>query len=1151
MKKILSLLIIVSIIIGTIPAAFAATFVQPNVITYFQTMNDWTKVQNATTTLPAGIVAYKDSDDYVKNMYSVADDGGVVAAIAGGGIYVVPFSEVISTGMLHISFDAKGTNFYAMAVANGTTNAMATSIDNNTKYLTQSNADRALIKYDGTKLYYANNSNTIWGYTETQASISNLNKDNWHKYEIIYDFDLKTIKMYADGINIGQVSNLDYGVKAFEFRLNYGNDAALYLDNLYINHYTKNVESIYDDIKVGVDCENFASNGSVILSLSEKVNNAKDAVVLTNIDTEESVDVTATTDIGNGIKLTLPALGTGNYVISFNESAKGALSQKTITDSVKFSIAGEIDKSAIRYLVNEDFDNYKGGVPVGWNVLNTDLKGNLQSKTSVMTASDNGTGKAFSLGGTEGASEVVKEFNNTVHQGVLTMEFDVKPDDGKMWGIALMTEADMSDDNYIPTYTANYIANATTLNGSVQKNAYAELLAEAKEAGGESFSEDTWKAEKWVDAWYAYIKDAQKGLAARRLLTFHSRQNGYLVGSKTNGGNEVLYNTKFRNYFSTDTTSYKLDSKEFTHIKLALNTADGKLDIYVGNNEKKTATLDATRWQPQKVYNVTTGKEEYMYGFKGIGLFGLADFDNLKVYTENSYNALLDFSKYSTNNPHLGFIKTSKPGENGTSGSVIDAAFGYSGRVSVTDGVAKIYNTGRVDFPQTSITVPLSVPVKGLRAFDVEFSFKTGTTANDGFGMTFANKSNLDNTRATGENETFRKGAFKANVSLKKFYFINNDYFVSPQSSNISQNGTVITSGDTDVAMTPDTWYKVKFSVIPENDTVYFQTVITDEKTNATYTSQKFEANSWKAKLEDGVYGIMFCALGDKLRIRTDSGKEDGHNDATNSECYLKDVKVSEPDASYKAFVTDAKMIDHDDVKTGFAYEIDETIKGFELGFSSKVNGANHGVKLINTSNNTVLNGEYYSAELSDDGKKVAVTLNKLLPENTDIAVAVIGNDIELDSSYVTEFATYYNTVKYVPSESSSNERINLSEYRLYESILDASTTDANDTVWVPLQATTLKDKATVPELKLVAKGVNAASSNGMSVIVAGYDKEGALLSAIPYDYSFEWGTIDFEKDITIDPTWAKFAVFGWNDLNDIYPITQKIDYELPVVSAE
>ena len=134
---------------------------------------------------------------------------------------------------------------------------------------------------------------------------------------------------------------------------------------------------------------------------------------------------------------------------------KGAISEKAVENTAKFTVAGATIGDSTRYYINENFNTYKGGMPADFEKLSTVTASEL---TADAVESGN---NALTLGGTEDKA-LAYEFNNSIYSGKFTVEFDVKHS-GAGWTLGLMDKSDyFSDSEYITLADYNQEMNIVT-----------------------------------------------------------------------------------------------------------------------------------------------------------------------------------------------------------------------------------------------------------------------------------------------------------------------------------------------------------------------------------------------------------------------------------------------------------------------------------------------------------------------------------------------------------------------------------------------------------------------------------------------------------------------------------------------------------------
>lgn len=351
----------------------------------------------------------------------------------------MPFDEVVKTGYLHISFDAK---------------IPSENVELGVGVCTDKENDYPTDTYAGTSTH---------GAVEYFAATSGFNDGvfqempmdlTWHKYDIVVDCtgSRPITTTYIDGEDSHTIAGEYYtGIKSLLlFPRGASPDAIPLLDNIYVNHYFAD-EVVDEDTKLDapkmyVDYE--AGSTKLYVSFSEVIDaEAMDSLDFKLIDAagndtgvfEEAL--IENTNTGVVLEMEEP-LESGAYTVEYTGEFYEIVS--TLTDmlpaSAELFVSGTNDKESRRYYLNEDFEGYAGGMPGNWTEL-TQALGEGAFANMTATTAENG-----STGFTPTSGNFLYEFKNPLTSGVYTIEFEADIDctnanDASRWDLRLIPEA--------------------------------------------------------------------------------------------------------------------------------------------------------------------------------------------------------------------------------------------------------------------------------------------------------------------------------------------------------------------------------------------------------------------------------------------------------------------------------------------------------------------------------------------------------------------------------------------------------------------------------------------------------------------------------------------------------------------------------------
>lgn len=1160
-----------------VPYTFAAVFVQPEVINFFQTMNGWQKADELD--LPNGLVAFENNPNLSKFITNANDDrsGGSNAmtftSTDTNQLPYIPFSETITTGVIHMSFDMY---FPDEAMPALLITAFGNTVNNNINDLRNMGGNDYDIKCIAA--WNANNGGYFGSATGTNGNFS-FNNDvsmdlltGWHKYDLLFDMESREISYYMDGTELCdplKYSNDFTGFKGIVFRFQKAGDnplAGIYVDNIYTHHYNKLDTNKWDDIRLGVD-----SNGEKIVALAFSEAVALGDLVLPtdftvkNVATDETVVPSDAVTIDTGIKLTFDTIPSGEYEVSISDSAKeaykGSISGKTVDGTAMFTISGEAiaQESTRRYYINEDFESYKGGLPAGWVPVNVDLSTNIaqdtQSQADGVLSGGGSGGTALELSST---NKYTYEFDQAIKSGKFTVEFDVKTENGG-WAVSLLNEADMIGADRVPKYHSAYTAVTdkapTVLPQSTRYNAMRDAAQAAAEEAGQPFDEAEWRSENWKTLWDAHIINRTDPTAAadRARMTFEDRMNTVLVGNTVTGEKTVKYNSNKQSWFSNTYSGAELDFGKWHHIKLDIDIEGRTMRTTLDGQEQASVTPNSGRFGIEEVYNTENGWTEYLGGVKAIGIScydaGKAYYDNIQVYTDNSLNVNVNFDQMVPSGRHPGIYKADTPQQNldnqGSYKVVTDnrSVDGRDKALHISSPMDNYTFNGQV-------MIPFNIPLNGLQPLTVEFDVKTGDEPWDAFTMDLVTGDDLykipnynsgmpTNTPEAHYNAHCVFTTANSSEFTKKdqypFRFARNSNwdFVNVQNSDEG-------AGNQECYLQPDTWYHIKFHMTPAADHAVYQAEINQENSDDIFVTEPITV--WGNVIQyykKGISGVMFqLLLADKSYI-TDGMTMKASKEEP-AEFWIDNVKAYEQEVvPVELLSATVNNID------GTTYALSDTVtseaESITLKFSAPITSVD-GISMYYPRNNTVVPAEY---TLSDDRTSVNITFTESPTADENITLAV-SNQLQSECSYAGGVKAESFSFQYKNIEDGD---IHITEFRLYEYVESrgAETDWETEGAWVPVTWPDLRSYTELPKLKFVVSGFNsAAEKKNLNVIVAGYDEANNQTTSVAvHELEVSQGNFTVSvEDIQFDPVQDMLKAFVW-EKDTLRPLAECLDYAL------
>lgn len=724
MKKLVSLLVAAGMLAAPAANVMGAEFVQKDLFSSFDSMLDYTST-SADSNLPNGWTTLRSNPGRGESRAELVDNEVIgttnTLKLTGtgtdaGAAMRFPFSEVVKKGKIHVGFDMKADGKIRLGG----------------HYVKDGNYNPEDYVGEEGKGWYVNNTYFVYKYDDvnknyvlvtynpthepdigTPLTITAIKQVEWHRYDVYIDVDAQKYSIFVDGDEKGKYDLEKYELKSFWIQCDTG---TAYIDNLYMNHYQ--TDSAFDGMKAACDT---VQNGVVNVTFSEPVEveavfaNDFSAVNTATKQSYEPTDAELATD-NPGYNLTFGDLPTGEYEITVSSAYKGGISKTAAENRAKFTVKSDLENEP-HYFMNQTFDEYTGGMPIGWHVNNAYYDyGYSTDVNKLYKSADHGDGKALNISSLDSENTIEYKFPTTIYDGKFTIEFDVYRGTGEKWGIGLLTPAE-----------------------------YTNELVDSK---GDHTTE-----------WWA----SDEGIKARR-DQLDSRRNNTILFATWNSNNlkSLCYQKGLDTWYNDEFSNISIPESAWTHVKAVIDADACEYRVSVDGGAEQTAT-DVTRLRRRQLYNVVTDKTENVMGIAGLRLHASkgsnkVQFDNIKVYSggNSAYNLYEDFNT---------LVRPATPYNRNMSNwqYFIEGVTGKSG------------NTGdkamQINFPSGEshdllCWQPLSVPVKAGKSFDVEFDIKNEAVS--------GNEKGTDGwwvLTLGGENETshganwvigYRNNAFKA-----------------------------------------------------------------------------------------------------------------------------------------------------------------------------------------------------------------------------------------------------------------------------------------------------------------------------------------------------------------------------------------------------
>ena len=1192
-RRILAVGMAVGMMITALPSVSAAQYTAPDtVVDYFSTFHGYEQTGGSLDAgyfkdakLPQGWseASWSPNKAWMISGYSDTETGSNIIKTKDSNI-IYKLDEPVKSGKLHVSFDLK-TESNAATVNIGGYN---TSVNDNPNdcwsatgnFYTYSYFLKTKVEDNKGYIYMPSAASNVNGALESSVK---ENDGKWHKYDVFINFDVTNddnsygkMSVYQDGISLGEVpmtapyAKTENGLKSIFIQTGWGTNDRGYFDNFYI-HNIKSDDN-FEAPRIALDYANsgvLSNGGTIDVVFSETVEAEEFMPIqfdVKNVATGKKVDVVSVLSIPNtsGARITLPSLEAGEYEVSVKPLIKGAISEKAVENTAKFMIAGATIGDSTRYYINENFNTYKGGMPADFEKLSTVTASEL---TADAVESGN---NALTLGGSDDKA-LSYEFNNSIYSGKFTVEFDVKHS-GAGWTLGLMDKSDyFSDSEYITLADYNQEMNNVT---------YSYWNTE-KTAGNITDDWGTWASAKTLDPtgtltnkvyyfnqWTKEQHDSegtenpQRTWLYKRIGAFNNRRvKNTLIGNMMSGDTDrtKLSTAKVRsNEGDTALDGVTVPANEWTKVKAVVDLDAGKYYFYVNDStnpvavEYKTATdgnYDTARFARTYLRD-TDGNYKVLGGIAGLRLQkygdGTVEFDNVKVYTDKSYNDYLDFNTASTNG-------STQPGwysNNATTWSNMQY-FGHNGenyRLS-TNGANSAADPSdkAIKFNRgwTYYTHPFAVPVKAASAFTVEFDLfaedETRWVMNllDERYMT----RNVDNTATTGTVFNGEKGTAgtQEKHTMEQNGILTNVYGSTSTVGFATVAGTSFTPQyaqdfkEANITYNTNKWQHIKLEFVPaSNEEMTLVLSVTCDGETKT-SGKQWLKYSWYESGKARMY--KYDTIGLAFLIPGESGKG----------ISVDNIKVTETETASKAAVTSITTADEKGEQidlTDKVYKVGDVISDINVEFSAPLNNSDAITLYYPQDENGA--APRYTVTMSEDKKSATVKLTECdLNKNVTLCVS---NKADMGSTNLTAPDTASATFGVVQAE----DKLVIEDFRLYEHI-DGRTFNnySCEGIWVPVTADRLDgDKyMTFNGLKIVAKGYNTGSPKNVLMMSGIYNNTDAvkdLLSASEIaNKEVPTGRFD-NVEYTIESTDTDanlMKCFIW-DANNLKPLWNKLEYE-------
>ncbi len=1157
LKNIISLVTAGMMIMQVLPAN-AENFTQSRVvINDFNTFTTYTKSKDSENNpiLPSGFKIASDGTSSTSfTAYQDTESGNNAFSLGWQAKAVYAFSEAITTGNLRVTFDV-------LTNANTETTTSTPSLwlkSHNMDIDTTQNVEDYYYHLDSngnekdSKKYVVgekmmailqvkkNNLNHYAlssGYgtatsavTEGKINVSDgtvkgegvVGDGLWHKVDITFDLDNKLATLSYDGIEIYKDVTIPGtgGMKDVFLLSDSGGTVAV--DNWYINHYFDAADN-YGLMDGEYDVE----DNSITISFSEHLSRelTVNEFLITNENGEAVMPESVENYTNSSVKLGFNDLPGGIYTISCKENI--FTGDRKPENSLSFAVNGVVDfKNDKKYFINETFEGYAGGMPIDWYGLTEEIP------SSSLTASDHSDGTALKI---DSENPIAYAFKSSLMTGIYNIEFEVK--NGSGWYMHLLDTA-MTDEKWCKDNGTDWI----------YQEDFNRLFDEYKAAQGENYTDASWDA---------YIKDSTQDNLRKEALK-ETKKKTVVLGQD---GNLIKWNKGRKSDLSNATALSAKGSNEWTKVLVTLDFNNGSCYYKIGNSELEKVTFASLsmstngsvdqsgtlRYDRIALVNHDTLLREFVHGVGGIGFTAVGDkpleIDNIRVYSDNSYNFYEDFNTVQAN----GIIRrTVQPGWY----NLQYEGYGKYGYKDVASASNRNIGIGNIDcvggespnsidgsiaellYTQGPIVGLFETPIALGSEFVIELDWRNFGTNTLYVGIVdHANMySRAKNTKtattghpATGEAPSGLDALYNYYTVLRacKYGF---SYWRPHDYLSLSTSESAVTAQKLLDAVGVGVWH-LKYNVKTTSSGFSYQLTVTSQDGGTTYTSDWVtQAKMFTYTMND----IVGIALG-------------------GSNSYVDNIKVYEALAPEKPFVSGYEV----------TYPYGEEVLGEKVLDLAKSINIDLTAPIDNTDGIVVKysdgEGVLCNLELINNNKTVKITFTEALKAGKTVTLGVSQFTDVTDAEYSSGIET---TSKSFTVIKGSGKPV-IDEFRLYEKLggnqlyFNYHATDRPNDIrtipegWYPVISEKLTQKE-LDNLKLKIKGYNYGDNVDLMVALAGYDSDASILEQrVTEEFIVNRGY--FEKEIELGvldcEDIMRVKTFLW-DKNTYAPRTDELDYD-------
>lgn len=943
----------------------------------------------------------------------------------------------------------------------------------------------------------------------------------WHKADILIDFDQKVATFKYDGIEVYKDITIPGTGGMKDVFLLSDSNGVVAVDNWYINHYFDE-----SDNKGLMEGTYNAEDESMTLVFSEFLSRdlSADDFIILNADGENVIPDSVNNYTNSSVKLNFKDLSGGVYTIKCKNNI--FYNQTKPENSINFAVNKFVDvANDKKYFINEDFEGYGGGMPVDWYSLTDEIP------VASLEKSEHDGGNALKI---DSQNPIAYGFKDSLMNGIYHIEFDVK--NGNGWYMHLLDTA-MTDSKWCKDNESQWI----------YQEDYNRLYEEYKAAQGIGYTDAGWDA---------YIKDSTQD-ALRKSMLQATKKKTVVLGQE---GSSIKYNKGRASNLANATELKATGSDKWTKVLITLDFNNGSYYYKIGNGETEKATFASLsmatdgsvdqsgtlRYDRIALVNHETLLREFVHGVGGIGFTALGDkpleIDNVKVYSDNSYNFYEDFNTVQSN----GIIRrTVQPGwynlqfegygkygySDVASGSNRNIGIGnidcvFAGNANSIDGTAS-----ELLYTQGPIVGLFETPIKLGSEFAIELDWRNFGTNTLYVGIvddanTYSRAKNTKTAKtghpATGEIPTGADALYNYYAILRacKFGF---SYWEPHEYRSLSTSEATVKAQKLLDAVGVGVWH-LKYNVKTNSTGFLYQLTVTSQDGKTSYTSEWVEQPKMFTYTMNDIVGI---ALG-------------------GSNSFVDNIKVYEVNPCEQPFVITYSAT-YPEGESVLDNTISACAQSVNIQLSAPVDSTD-GICVKYSDGEPVL----CDLELVNNNKTVKVNFTKALTAGKTITIGISQFTKITGAKYSGGIKTTSKSFEVLES----NGKLDISEFRLYEKIggnqlyFNYHATDRPDDLrviqegWYPVLAEELTKKE--PEnMKVVIKGYNYGEAVDLLAMLAGYDSNSTTLKQrVTEKITVDKGAFEAEIDIKqlTDKEITRIKAFLW-DQNTYGPRAEDLDY--------